>query len=123
MGTSERRNEIMKLLCRQKHETISNLADKFGVSTRTIQRDIDILSLTEPIFTLCGKHYGGVYVMEDYSMNRMYMTSAELDVLQKLYIAADENAALLTDDEKNILKFIIIQYSKPKTKKKGIKNE
>ncbi len=115
MGTAERRYEIMKLLCRRRHETICNLASEFGVSTRTIQRDIESLSTTEPIFTQPGK-YGGIYVVEGYSIDRMYMTKAELGVLQKLYIAADENAKLLTNDEKALLSFIISQYSKPKIK-------
>ena len=116
MGTAERRYEIMKLLCRRRHETICNLASEFGVSTRTIQRDIEILSRTEPIFTQPGKYSGGVYVVEGYSMERMYMTSAEIDVLQKLYIAADKNASLLTFEEKELLRFLISQYSKPTPK-------
>lgn len=116
MGTAERRCEIMKMLCRRRHETIRNLASEFGVSMRTIQRDIEILSRTEPIFTQAGKYCGGVYVVEGFSMDRMYMKDSELDVLQKLYIAADDNTALLTDGEKNLLGFIISQYSKPKLK-------
>lgn len=118
MGTAERRYEIMKLLCRRRHETINNMAFEFGVSSRTIQRDIDALSRTEPLFTRGGRYGGGVYVIEGYSMTRMYMTKAELDVLKKLYIAADENATLLTTDEKNLLERLISQYSKPKTKKR-----
>ena len=59
MGTSERRYEIMKTLCRCRHEKMHNLAREFGVSTRTIQRDIEVLSRTEPIYTQSGK-YGGV---------------------------------------------------------------
>lgn len=116
MGTAERRCEIMKMLCRLRHETIRNLGFEFGVSMRTIQRDIDILSRTEPIFTRVGKYCGGVYVVDGFSMDRIYMKDSELDVLQKLYIAADKNAALLTDGEKNLLGFIISQYSKPKSK-------
>ena len=73
MGTAERRTEIMRVLCRRRHETISNLADEFGVSTRTILRDIEVLSVMEPIYTQCGR-YGGVYVTDDYSMSRMYMS-------------------------------------------------
>ena len=118
MGTAERRYEIMKLLCRRRHETINNMAFEFGVSSRTIQRDIDALSRTEPLFTRGGRCGGGVYVIEGYSMTRMYMTKAEVDVLKKLYIAADENATLLTTDEKNLLERLISQYSKPKTKKR-----
>lgn len=49
MGTAEQRTEIMRVLCRRRHETISNLAEEFGVSTRTILRDIEVLSATEPI--------------------------------------------------------------------------
>ena len=119
VGTAERRYEIMKVLCRRRHETIQNLAYEFGVSTRTIQRDIEILSLSEPIFTKPGKYGGGIYVLDGYSMSRMYMTDAELDVLRKLYDAADENVKLLTSDEKELLGSLISQYTKPNISKKG----
>ncbi len=117
MGTAERRCEIMKILCRRRHETIHNLASEFGVSARTVQRDIEILSRTEPIFTQCGKYGGGVYVVEEYSLNRMYMAEEELGVLRKLYAAADEDPALLTNEERALLGTLILQYSKPKSKK------
>ena len=117
MGTAERRYEIVKILCRRRYETISNLASELGVSMRTIQRDIEALSETTPIYTKFGKYGGGVYVVADYSMDRMYMTDTELNVLKKLYIIANENQSLLTDDEKNLLGRLISQYSKPKAKK------
>ena len=114
MGTAERRTEIMRVLCRRRHETISNLADEFGVSTRTILRDIEVLSVTEPIYTQCGR-YGGVYVTDDYSMTRMYMSKNELSVLHKLAKFADEKAVCnLSMEESNLLKFIISQYTKQK---------
>lgn len=50
MGTAERRYEIMKILCRRRYETIRNLASEFGVSMRTVQRDIETLSVSEPIY-------------------------------------------------------------------------
>ena len=56
MGTAERRYEIMKTLCRRRYETMSNLASELGVSVRTVQRDIEILSGTEPIYTQSGKY-------------------------------------------------------------------
>ena len=116
MGTAERRYEIMKILCRRRYETIRNLASEFGVSRRTVQRDIEVLSGTEPIYTQFGKYGGGVYVVDGYYMDRMYMTDDELAVLQKLYVSMNEEKALLTAEEKNLLKLIISQYSKPKTK-------
>lgn len=115
MGTTERRKEIMRVLCRRRHDTISNLAEEFGVSTRTILRDIEVLSVTEPIYTQCGRYGGGVYVTDDYSMSRMYMTDKELSVLNKLSILADEKAVCdLSMEENNLLKFIISQYTKQK---------
>ena len=116
MGTTERRREIMKILCRRQHETMLNLASELGVSTRTIQRDVETLSVTEPIYTQMGKYTGGVYVVEGYSIDRMYMTDTELNVLRKLYILSDKNVSLLTKDEKKILEGLISQYSKPKLK-------
>ena len=116
MGTAERRHELMKILCRRRHETVRNLASEFGVSMRTVQRDIATLSRTEPIYTQCGKYGGGVYVVDGYSMDQMYMKEQELAVLKKIYIAADENRSLLTDDERNLLASLISKYSKPKIK-------
>lgn len=120
MGAAERRCSIMKILCRRTHETINNLATELGVSTRTIQRDIEILSVTEPIYTQSGRYYGGVYVVEGYSMNRMYMTEEEIAILQKLYISAQENGLSLADNERKTLQYIISQYSKPKLKNERI---
>ena len=114
MGTAERRTEIMRVLCRRRHETISNLADEFGVSTRTILRDVEVLSVTEPIYTQCGR-YGGVYVTGDYSMTRMYMTERELAVLHKLSELADKKSICeLSIEENTLLKSIISQYTKQK---------
>lgn len=118
MGTAERRMEIMRILCRRRHETISNLAEEFGVSTRTIQRDVEVLSITEPIYTQCGRYDGGIYVIDDYVMDRMYMTDFELSVLHKLALYAEVKSICdLSEKEFNVLKRIISQYTKPKARK------
>lgn len=118
MGTSERRYKIMKLLCRRRYETTSNLALEFGVSERTIQRDIEILSRTEPIFTKAGKYTGGVYVVDNYSMDRMYMNSTEISLLHKAYMAIQNNDSF-TNEEKILFKHIINEYTKPSKKQSG----
>ena len=113
MGTAERRNEIMKKLCRRRYDTIANLSSEFGVSRRTIQRDIDVLSNTEPIYTQTGK-YGGVFVVDGYSLNRMYMSLGEINVLRKLEeMAVNKEECLLNDFEIEILHNIIESYTKP----------
>lgn len=113
MGTAERRIEIMRILCRRRYEKISNLAQEFGVSKRTISRDIEALSITEPIYTQSGRYDGGVYVTKDYSISKMYMTEKELNVLHKLSKFADEKAVCeLNVEENKLLKLIILQYTK-----------
>lgn len=114
MGTAERRAEILRTLCRRRHETISNLAEEFGVSTRTILRDIEVLSITEPIYTQCGRYGGGVFVVDDYVMSKMYMTDAELAVLRKVSDFVGNTAlCVLNKEEYRLLKKIILQYTKP----------
>lgn len=118
MGTAERRNEIMRILCWRRCETINNLANEFSASKRTISPDIEVLSLTEPIYTKQGKYGGGVYVTEGFSITRMYMNDAELAVFQKLADSCDAEAVCELDTtERLILKNIISQYTKPTTKK------
>ena len=115
MGTTERRNEILKVLCRRGYETAGNLAFEFGVSERTVRRDIEVLSRNNPIYTKSGGHAGGIYIVGGYSPDRMYMSDAEIYVLKKLYTATQADS-VLTADERKILESLISLYSKPKTK-------
>lgn len=68
MGTAERRLEILKYLCRARKTTMPHLAKEFGVSIRTIQRDILEIEATFhiPLRITTGKH-GGIYVLNNYS--------------------------------------------------------
>lgn len=118
MGTAERRKEIMRILCRRRHETIARLAEEFGVSKRTIQRDIEVLSMAEPIYTQCGRYAGGVYVTENFSMSRMYMSESELSVLHKLKASAQNKGICdLNSEELTVLNRLISLYTKPKMRK------
>ena len=65
MAAEQRRLAIMELLCSRRHDTRENLAFEFGVSKRTIEYDVSILSLRYPIYTTQGKG-GGIYVMEGF---------------------------------------------------------
>lgn len=126
MKMTERRAEIMKLLCRRRHETIPNIAKEFGVSPRTVRRDIEALSLREPIYTLPGKISGGVYVVDGYRMDKMYIEEAEMKVLHKvLDYVQSHSSQVLSDDEITLLKKLIKDYTKPQseTKKRRQTNE
>ena len=87
MGTAERRLAMLKYLCQRRYATMPELADRFAVSLRTVQRDIyEIESvLRAPLLVKKGKHQGGVYVMGSYSFDRMYMEEDELRLLQKIF--------------------------------------
>lgn len=114
MGSIERRAEILNVLCQRRYDTIGNLANEFEVCKRTIIRDIEILSLSEPIYTRQGRYGGGVYVIDGFSSSRMYMNENELSVLQKILNGIDlGNILKLDTDEHQILKNIIKKYTKP----------
>ena len=115
MGPAERRNEILKVLCQRRYDKIHNLAFEFGVSERTIRRDIEIMSLSEPIFTQPGRFGGGVYVMEGYTLNRMYVSDDEAAVLHKLsQYAEKKQICILTEDELKIVQRMLKNYTIPK---------
>lgn len=82
--TNERRMEIMETLCHRRHETMANLAFEFGVSVRTIKNDIDHLSLSYPIETICGRYGGGVKVADGFYMNRKYLKPEQKELLERL---------------------------------------
>ena len=111
---TERRAALLKTLCRRRHETIYNLAVEFGVSERTIRRDIEILSLTEPIYTQPGRYGGGVYVTENYYMDRMYLEEPAIALLSKILRHAKlEHPYVLTNEDLRIMQKILSDYTKP----------
>lgn len=110
MGTAERRLEIMKYLCRKRYATMPELAEVFSVSIRTIQRDIFEISFMMPIITKTGKYNGGVYVVGDYTMDRIYMNENEIELLVKIKVMV---AFQLSQADMILLEHIIRTYSKP----------
>ena len=55
----ERRQQVLEAISDRRTERIENLASEFGVSRRTIERDILVLSCSYPIVTVQGAA-GGV---------------------------------------------------------------
>lgn len=112
MGTIERRNAIMRCLYRRRHDTIGNLASEFGVSSKTIQRDIEQLSLTEPIYTMCGRHGGGVYIMDEKTGHEEPAREQEAEVLAKLlYLLELRQGAGLSQEEMNVFRRVVRNYT------------
>lgn len=84
MGISERRNELIEYLKRHRSDTMSNLAFEFGVSVRTIQRDLDFLSCSYCITTVRGRYGGGVRLEHEQQSCRAFLTEPQQRLLERL---------------------------------------
>ena len=93
--------EIIYILLDKKSVTAKNLAERFGVSTRTIYRDVDTLSLAGiPVYTEKGKG-GGISLLPDFILNKSILSEREqneiLTALQSLsHVMTDESKGVLT---------------------------
>ena len=84
MSTMNRRMEIINILIIRRHITTNELAQELGVSTRTIQYDIQALSPDYPIYTKPGEN-GGLFIREDYKPYNNSLTKTELKNLLEIY--------------------------------------
>lgn len=84
MDALNRRFGIIWILCRKRHETLVNLSQEFGVSVRTIQRDINVIGNKVPIYIKSGRYEGGVYIMEHYQVPCRYFTNDERSLLRQM---------------------------------------
>lgn len=90
MNAMERRQAILEVLCERHHETLDNLAFELKVSKRTICYDVLELSLSYPIYSVCGKHGGGIYVDDDYYLGKQYLTPEQQALLEQLSTKCDK---------------------------------
>lgn len=75
--SAERLFKIINILLEQKTISASSLASQLEVSTRTIYRDIDKLTLANiPIYTTQGRE-GGVSLLPNYVLNKTLLSSKE----------------------------------------------
>lgn len=71
--------EIIIILINRKTVTAAELAKRFQVSTRTIYRDIDVLSGSGiPVFSTQGIN-GGISLLDDFTLNRTALTKKEIE--------------------------------------------
>lgn len=106
MKATERRRDLLEALCRRRHDKIDNLAFEFGVSERTIRRDIQELSLSYPIYTDCRRDSAGVHIEDGYYLNRQYLKTEQQALLERL-------ARQATESDLKIIQEIIKQFGRP----------
>lgn len=72
---------ILSILLQQEKVTAPYLAEKFEVSRRTINRDIDALSMAGiPLVTEQGRG-GGISIMEGYKINRTLLSTSDMQAI------------------------------------------
>ena len=101
----ERRDSILRALSRRREDRIENLAAEFGVSEKTIRRDIELLSCSAPISTKTGPG-GGVSVMPGYYYGRQYLKKEQETLLRSLLPG-------LQPDQQRIMQDILDSYAMP----------
>lgn len=103
MDARERRVDIWRSLCCHRYVTVASLAEKYGVTTRTIYYDVQRLSISHPIEAVRGRYYGGIKIPDWYRPNTHVCTPKQMGLLRKL-------GKNLTGDDYIILTSIIEDF-------------
>lgn len=107
----ERRQQVLEAISDRRTERIENLASEFGVSRRTIERDILVLSCSYPIVTVQGAA-GGVRVMDGWYVTRRYLNDDQEALLRSLLPG-------LQPDQQETMQRILSAFAKPNMKEKN----
>ena len=91
MNQVERREAIKELLFADRNAQIQNLADRFGVSVRTIKYDIEALTCSYPIETVRGRYGGGVKLADWYHPSKKTLAPEQMALLKKLAPSLEGN--------------------------------
>jgi predicted DNA-binding transcriptional regulator YafY len=104
-----RQFEIIYLLLNKKNTTAKNLAEHFGVSPRTIYRDIDTLCLAGiPVYTEKGKG-GGIHLLPEFVLDKSILSEQEQhEILSALQGLSGVKAA----EANRILKKLSVIFNK-----------
>lgn len=104
----ERRKGIKSVLIKNRFSTAQELAYRYGVSQRTIYRDIMYLSRRLPIITKIGGG-GGIFLDMDFEIPKQYLSAEEENLLLQL-------SETLSKRDKLIIHNIINKFTATKGK-------
>lgn len=109
MQVNNRLFEIIYILIQKKKVTAKELANRFEVSTRTIYRDIEILSRANiPIYASKGKD-GGIGILDEYILNKSILSEDEQN---QILFALQGMKKVRGADEKDILQKLSTLFNK-----------
>ena len=102
--------EIIYILLNKKSQTAKELAEHFGVSTRTIYRDIDALSLAKiPVYTEKGKG-GGIRLLPDFVLGNSLLSEGEQ---REILSALEGLSSVKTAETSQVLQKLSALFNKP----------
>lgn len=109
MQVNNRLFEIVYILIQKKKVTAKELANRFEVSTRTIYRDIEILSRANiPVYATKGKD-GGIGILDEYVLNKTILTEEEQN---QILFALQGMKKVAGQDEKDTLRKLSRLFNK-----------
>lgn len=101
--------ETIYILLNKKCITAKELAEHFGVSQRTVYRDIDMLSLSGiPVYTEKGKG-GGISLLPDFVLNKSILSEKEQN---EILSALQSLSAVKATESNQVLKKLSAVFSK-----------
>lgn len=107
MNMFERQSAILNLIYREHHTTEAILAETFGVSNRTIRKDITALSCVLPIKTVRGRYRGGIWLEDWFDPNSNVLSAKQENLLKEMRSTlAGENLLMLNS--------ILVQFAPSK---------
>lgn len=109
MQVNNRLFEIVYILLQKKKVTAKELAEKFEVSTRTIYRDVETLSMANvPIYATQGKD-GGIALLDRFVLNKTILSEEEQN---QILFALQSMKNVSGQDEKGVLEKLSALFNK-----------
>lgn len=110
-STAERRVAILEFLCVRRTSSLSELANEFNVSERTIKTDLQVLTCSYPVYTTQGRG-GGVHIMDGYKLGMKYLSASQTEFLERI-------SKNLTGADLKTAQGILAAFGQPKGKSNG----
>ena len=107
MRSSERQAQLRSVLLARREDTAANLAAEFGVSERTIYRDIGELVLSLPVETVRGRYGGGVRLSDWFHPAGRYLAPEQECAIRR---AAEVVGDRLNPRERQALLSVLTQF-------------
>ena len=107
-SATERRQLVLEAISDRRQVKLDDLAADFGVSERTIRRDVELLSCSYPIVTVQGGG-GGVRAMDGWYVSRRYLQDDQEALLRSLLPG-------LQPEDQETMQRILSAFAKPSSK-------